>query len=242
MIGLLRRRVGVFVWLVLLAAGVVGCGSGGGAGSSAAGVVASVAGVSISKASLEHWIRVESAVSYKTIPINPLPRGILPDPPSYAACIAWLGSAAGSIESRSKSPAQRKALCVKRLVGLKQKTLGFLLSYQWYAGELKDEGVKVPESVVHRNLVLFVRGEMPAKGEFQRYLRVTGMSEADVLFIQRLGTYGDEIAKQIYAKGSEAEAHRALARFTSKWVAKTSCNPGYIVPGCRQYHGPEPPP
>jgi len=227
----------------LLAVGVAciflgGCGSSGSSGGGT--VVASVAGVPVTKASLEHWARIESIVSYKVIPTEAVPKGVWPDPPNFTACIAWLGSSAGPLESHSMSAAQRKAGCEARLRNLKQKTLEFLVLYQWYLGEAKEKGIKVPESEVRRNLARFIREEMP--GKFPRYLSATGMSEADALFIQRLTTYGEKVKDVILAKPNPTEMRQALVGFTSKWVAKTDCKPGYVYPGCSQYHGSEPPP
>lgn len=215
-----------------------GCGSSG-ASSGGSQLVASVDGVSITKASVEHWMRVESVLSYVLTPTVPAPKGVLPDPPSYAACIAWLGSARGPVMAHSLTAAQRKTECEQHLVDLRRKTVEFLVLYQWYVGEAKAEGITVPESEVRKNLARYIREEIP--GKFQRYLSASGMSEADALFLQRLTAYGEKVKAPILAK-PPSEARRALLQFTSKWVAKTSCQPGYVFPGCRQYRGSDPPP
>jgi hypothetical protein len=204
--------------------------------------VAVVAGSPISKANLEHWMRVESVLGYAVIIKQPAPTGVLPDPPSYSACITWLGSSRGPLDARSLSVAERKSRCQQRLENLKKKTLGFLMSYLWYQGEAKDQGIKVSEAEVQRNFRRFQREELPGKEDLRHYLSYSGMSLADATLIQRLGTLGDKIHSELFGKGSEAQVRQAFALFTSKWVAKTSCKPGYIVPGCKQYHGPQPPP
>jgi len=231
-----RARVLVVV-LGGAAAVASGCGSAGGQ----IGTVVSVAGVGISKASVDHWMPIEAVLSNELVPTRPPPRGAVPDPPGYRACISWLGSD-GPLESRSLSVAQRRARCIQRLANLKQKTVEFLILYQWYLGETRDQGIRVSESEVERNLKRYIRYEMPGRGHFQRYLSAAGMSEADALFVQRLSTYGEKINHEILAKPTPGLIRKAFVSFTSKWTTKTSCMPGYVFPGCRQYHGSLPPP
>ena len=39
----------------------------------------------------------------------------------------------------------------------------------------------------------------------------------------------------------QAEFARKGEGFPKKWIAKTSCSPGYVVPNCKEYKGPLPP-
>jgi foldase protein PrsA len=51
-----------------------------------------------------------------------------------------------------------------------------------------------------------------------------------------------EVRQAIIRRLTAQRRRRALANFASairaRWAAKTSCRPGYVVPGCRQYEGP----
>src|SRR5690242_12272776 len=65
--------------------GLSACG-----GSTGSEVIARVDGVgTITKASLDHWTRVETILVHELIPSRPAPNGLTPDPPDYTACIAY---------------------------------------------------------------------------------------------------------------------------------------------------------
>jgi hypothetical protein len=223
-----------------------GCGSGG-----ASKIVASVDGAAITQSSLNHWLPFEARTSFKAVPLGPVPKGVLPDPPSYSACVAYLGSALGPLTSRSQSAQQRKAACAALLQQLRQKTLQFLIRYQWYTKELKEQGVIVSDNEVKRNIdhwaaIMRTRKGWagPGKelqGNIDLYTRATGLSPADFVYFERYGLANDKVSKEVQAKPGPNGMVRAVAEFTAKWVARTSCQHGYVVPGCRQYHGAEPP-
>jgi len=204
--------------------------------------LATVGGVAISTASLEHWILAEAVLKWRTIPLEKAPLGVLPDPPRFTECIEWLGSAAGPVHERALSVAQRKTNCERLLQEVTRKTLEFLITDQWYKGEVRDKHIDVSEAEVQTNLNDYIEQAITGRHDYEKYLSATGMSEADFLFVQRRFTNWEKIRQEILDKPHPAEVTPALEQFTSKWVSKTSCQPGYVVPGCRQYHGPLPTP
>ena len=232
------RSAATLAAAAIAAAAVSACGS-----STNDAAVIQVAGNPISKAAMEHWMRVESVLTYRVIPKEPPPKGLLPDPPGYSACIAWLGSSKAPLTDRQtkSTPAQLKSRCEQRLAELKKKALTFLITYQWLIGEAKDLGLIVSDAEVEKAVRRFQRSETPGSGEFQRYLSYAGMSVADAQYIQRLTVAGTKVQNGILAKRA-GQARQALAAFNGKWIAKTSCKAGYVVPGCKQYKGSEPPP
>lgn len=206
--------------------------------------VARVAGTPISKAELEHWMRIESVLTYQGIPKQAPPSGLYPDPPSFSACIAWLSSPRAPVATRlgKLSRAQLKHQCEALLAGLRRKALALLITYQWQLQEAKQLGLTPREAEVQAALRQFREHETPNPGEFQRYLSYAHMSLADAQYIQRLAATGTKLLNAISTAGGASSPARALAAFTQKWVQRTDCKAGYVVPGCRQYEGPEPPP
>ena len=236
---LLASLAGAALAAAALALALSACGS-----SAKDATVVKVAGTPISKAQMEHWMRVESVLTYQVIPKQAPPSGLYPDPPSYSACIAWLASPRAPIANRvsKPGPAQLKHACEERLADLRKKALTFLITYQWLLGEAKDLGVTPSEAEVEKAVRRFREHETPSAGEFQRYLNYAHMSLADAQYIQRLTVAGTKIQNGILAKGSGGGSQQALASFNSKWIAKTDCEAGYVVAGCKQYTGTLPPP
>jgi foldase protein PrsA len=220
---------------VLPIASLSACGSGANAPA------LEIAGSPISKAQIEHWMLIEAVVSFRTIPKTPQPKGVLPDPPSYSACIAWLRSPIEELTAGQKqmSAAQLKKACEQRLAALKDKAETILMVYEWERQQAAAEGITISQGEVEKDLRRFRRIQTPGKDEFAHYLKYAKMNLADAQFIQRITITGTKVLEAIEKK---KEPQKAFEAFTSRWVAKTDCKPGYVVPGCRQYKGPAPPP
>ena len=232
------RRVATVAVGAIAAICLTACGGVGGA-------VAQVGGVSISKAAVEHWARVEAVLSYEVIPRKPVPKGVVPDPPEYTACIAFLRAGSLPIASggTNPTPAQLKRRCEQEQAELKRKGQGYLIAFQWLSGELADRHINISEAEVQKAYDYFKRKEFTGN-QFRDYLAYTGMSLADVRFIIKDTVLSTRLQKYVISKaGMTPEQQRqALASFTRKWTAKTSCRTGYLVAGCKQYKGSETPP
>ena len=221
--------------IALAATGLSACGSS----ENDAAIV--VAGSPISKATIAHWIPIEAVVSVHTIPVRPQPKGLIPDPPNFTACIAWLRTPVEQLNPaapKNPTPAQLKAGCAERLEFVKKKVASFLMVYQWERQQAEAERLTVDSGEVEADLRRFVRTETPHPGEFKHYLTYAHMSEADAMFIQRLTITGTKVLNAMLKRNDP----HVLDAFTKKWVSQTSCKPGYVIPGCKQYTGSEPPP
>jgi foldase protein PrsA len=210
--------------------------------------VVRVGGNSISKAAVDHWARIEAVVAYEVIPRQPVPNGVIPDPPNYTACIAFLAVfARATVEGQHKlTPARLRGECRRQHEELRKKVTGFLIIFQWMKGELADHGVKVTDGEVKHQLELFVHHEFSTEAEFHRYLTYTGMNVSDLSFILRDTLLGEKL-QQIIAgtkKGlSTPQRQQAFIKFgmkyKKKWTARTSCQAGFVVKYCKQYKGGE---
>jgi hypothetical protein len=225
--------------------GLTACGGGGIPG----GAVVQVGDSSISKATVDHWTRVEAVLAYKVIPKQPAPEGVVPDPPNYTACSAYLGTTApepGAGQPKS-TPAQLKSRCQQWDVELRRKVLEILITFDWMNGEIADKGVKVTEKEIQPVFEQFKHSEFPTEEAFHKYLAYTGMSISDVMLLMKNTLLGTKIQQNITVrKGLTAQQkQQAFTKFVQeyqkKWTAKTSCRTGYVVPGCKQYKGTEAP-
>ena len=247
-----HRRACVAAAIALV--GLAGCG---GSSNSSDEIVARVAGVgSVSKATLAHWTGVEAVVLYQETPLGPVPKGVLPDPPSYGACIAFLRETGQRLVNTGPPPttAQLKSKCAEKLQKLRVLTLNTLLDWDWTIGAAQQLGMKVTSSEIKRRYEEVSGRLFPAKGELASYLERTGQTVPDMLFrakvqlfevkqAARLAELEKLIPKNLSAKKAEATlAELAKGVRTSKqWAALTSCQPGYVTSACAQYKGTEAP-
>ncbi len=211
--------------------------------------VVKVAGHPISKATLDHWIPIEAILTYELYPKRPVPRGVVPDPPDYTACIAYLeATPAKLVQSGSKpTAAQLKSQCRQKYELMQEHMLDFLITSQWVNDESIDLGVKLTSREVKQEFERIKREVFPVKGAFQRFLEFTGLSLSDELFRIRKDLLDTKIQQKISAKKglSLAQRQQLLTEFSvafqKRWVARTSCRPGYVMVDCKQYKGPQAP-
>jgi hypothetical protein len=214
-----------------------------------ASVVAEVAGRSISRSMLDRWIAAQAVMDYEVHPTHPAPRGVVPDPPAYATCIAYLAESARQAGTRANpTRAQLKGRCRQSYEALHEEVLNILITFQWVIGESAQRGVRVTDKEVQREYERFNAEKFPKPGEFQRFLEYTGWSEADDKLSLKMDLLYQKLGQKVSAAASSPEAgQRAfgefIREFTKRWVARTNCRKSDIVSDCRQYKGhtlPEP--
>jgi foldase protein PrsA len=246
------RRLSALSAAAVAVVGLAACG-----GAASGQTVARVRGVgTIDRATLEHWMPIEAKVIYKEFPTTPVPKGIVPDPPSYSACIAYLQATPEKIVETGPKPstAQLKVKCQRKLGELRVLTLNTLIGWYWIIGAGMKLGMKASNAEVQARIVQGNKQYFPKPGELERYLKLTGQTRADLLlrakvqvFETKLLAQQTAIEKQLPAGASEQQKQAALANYEHSlppgggWVAKTSCSKGYVVSACRQYRGSQPP-
>jgi foldase protein PrsA len=217
-----------------------------GCGGMPSDTVAQVGRYSISKATLDHWISVEAVTDYETNPRRPVPKGVVPDPPNYTACIARL-EATTPTSTRGEAAAARtrlKSQCQHDYQAVRQHVLNVLITFDWLISESAKQGVTVTDKEVKQQYARFSHERFPKQGELERYLAFTGESLSDELLRMRIDLLSTKLVKKITAtRGlTPRQQQQALVRFfqafPKKWVAKTNCRTGYVVPNCKQYKGP----
>jgi foldase protein PrsA len=197
------RRIAVFVPLVLCAS-LAGCGSNSSTprprGTAAAPPVvsghskalitaalatpvATVGGVPITRARVQHWMAID----------DPAKREV-PEPPSYSACIAHLRATAAQVAGTTTSvaTAQLKRACQRRYTEMLQPALSSLIHAQWLMGESAADGLKANAALVARELAASER----ANG-FQATLATSGQTVADLKFSLMLTQLSDQIYERV---------------------------------------------
>jgi parvulin-like peptidyl-prolyl isomerase len=167
--------------------------------------VVQVGGKSITKTTFNHWMQVASA---STAASGGKP--IVPEPPSYSACIGHLASTAPKPKKGQKAPttAQLKTQCEQQYKSLQQQVLGFLISSQWVIGEASSLGVKLSDAEVRKQFLKIKNQQFPKPAEFEKFLATSGQTVSDLLLrIKAVSVLPQKIeAKIVKDKGKVTEA------------------------------------
>jgi hypothetical protein len=183
---------------------------------------------------------------------RPAPRGLVSDPPNYPRCVSAIETL-GPLKSTSETPQQIHATlqsdCHQLYSDLKQQALAYLIHGLWSLEEAADEGIVVTSADVQKALHKLRAEQYPSQAEFTAYLASREWSLSDELYLlkrdllyAKLGAKHEAALRKTVGGGSEAVQRAVLEREIRnipRWKAKTSCSPGYVIPECRQYSGPE---
>ena len=178
-------------------------------------VLARVGGVPITLGQVRHLMVMSSATE-----------GPVPDPPSYAGCIAQTKAHAGS--SKGSDPAQLKRACQQRYRQLLEAGLSSAIHTQWIIGEAGEEGVKVPISAAEQEFELSRKSSFKTTGEFAAYLKKTKRSRNDVVSELWVGKLTDGIFARIHARYRPA-SDTEIAQYYEKHKQQFETPPGRDV-------------
>ena len=137
------------------------------------GVVARVGEEPISKREFRHWlgISVRGEGQGGSAPL---------DPPGFERCVAGELRMLGEGEPKPSRRALRLR-CRTRYGALRTSTMLFLLHRVWTRQETAARGLAVRPEQVRRALQRQKRQAFPTERAFRRFLRSSGMTEADLL-------------------------------------------------------------
>ncbi|HST41895.1 MAG TPA: peptidyl-prolyl cis-trans isomerase [Conexibacter sp.] len=187
-----------------LAFTVAACGGDDDSGNEVpSNAVASVDGEAVSKADYDRWaeITAKSASAQGG-------EAVVPDPPTYARCIAALTRQAEAVRGQ-RVPAESalRAQCRQLDTQIRSQTMALLIQAIWFDKEAEDLGVSVTDRDVERLLAETKRQSFPRRGDYERFLRQSGMTEEDVLFRLRVNDLGTRISEKIQrSAGNVTEA------------------------------------
>jgi foldase protein PrsA len=221
--------------IAVLATGLAACGASRGV------IVAQVGQAAISRATLAHWTPIEATLAYLTKPTGPVPKGVVPDPPSYTVCIAHLRQTARPLGKGQQPPAtsQLRARCELTYLTARRHILEILITYEWVVAEDAARHITPSENEITREMTTFVGREFPTDTVFHEFLAATGMSAADERFLIKRNMLVTRLLQAIRTQSKAAPEHQEqavynyLKTFTAKWTVKTNCKPEYLTPDCK---------
>jgi foldase protein PrsA len=95
------------------------------------------------------------------------------------------------------TPAQFKTQCQQQYNTLRDQVMQFLITSNWVLGEASDQGVKVADSAVTKQLNTITTQQFPKPGDFQKFLAQSGETIADLKFRVRLNLLSDKIRTKV---------------------------------------------
>jgi foldase protein PrsA len=160
--------------------------------------VVQVNGNSITQTTFAHWMEVASASTATGTTSKP----VVPEPPSYTACIAHLAATTAKPAKGQPAPttAQLKSQCEQQYKSLQTEVLGFLISSEWVIGEASSLGVKLTDAEVRKQFTKIKNQQFPKAAEFEKFLASSGQSVSDLLLRVKLNMLSQKIQQAVVKK------------------------------------------
>ena len=204
-------------------------------GSTSSNTVARVDNVPVTKEMVTHWENIAVGLKNFTSPAPASSRAVVPDPPSFTACIASLR---GSAPNNASTTAHLKTECQTNYTDLREGTIDTLINADWVRGETAEKGIQVSDAEVLKQFNQIKQKQFPKQADFQRFLTTTHQGTADILFSLKTQALAAKLSQKAAQGKTGKAAQTALAStvkgFEAKWKARTSCSAGYVVKDCKQ--------
>jgi parvulin-like peptidyl-prolyl isomerase len=159
--------------------------------------VAKVGDHVITKAEFNHWLAAAARQQSQGEPGEPPEAAAVPDPPNFTECIAEKQKQPQPKGAQKPPPAQLKAQCKQQYDGLKQQTMQFLISAQWLQQEAEKRGVKATPAQVQKTFEDQKKQAFPKEKDYQKFLKTSGRSEADLLFQVKLSVLTNALQAKV---------------------------------------------
>ena len=200
---------------------------------------------SISKATLDHWMRAMAGGDFRSSIGTKGPPGLVSEPANYAGCAA----AAKKIVPRTftgklkLTDSQILHKCQQLYNSIKAQALSFLISVHWTVLEGAEEGLKVSDAQLRREFARYRKQPYPTEADLHKFLEERQWTLSDVLYQLKRNILVTAILPRFEAKvkkaggGEKLYTKLALERYKAL-IAKTRCKRGFVVPNCSEYNGP----
>src|SRR5215210_5853044 len=186
------------------AALVAGCGGVPG------NAVATVDGDSIQKSEFDHWLNVAAKSGGQGATA-------VPKPPKFTECIA---------QKRKTTPkpakgqpkvtdGQLKTQCKQEYEQLRDQVLQLLISFEWIEGEAEEMDIKVSDAEVKKSFDKQRKEAFPKDADFQKFLKDSGQTEADILKRVRLDALSNKIREKV-TKGKDKVTDAQITDYYNK--------------------------
>jgi foldase protein PrsA len=208
----LKGQVAALSVVLLTGVTLTACGGGGIPGNA----VVSVNGTPISTATFNHWIAVAAGSSAASAaPGQTAPKAVVPDPPTYKACVAHLEATAPKpAKGQAKpTPAALKTQCEQQYTALKQQVLAYLISANWVIGEAAERGVKVSDAEVKKQFNQIKAQQFPKEADFQKFLASTGYTVSDLLLRVKLNSLSSKIQAKVSKEAGKKPTQKEITAY-----------------------------
>jgi hypothetical protein len=199
-------------------------------------VVVQVGKTSITRSQYEHWMRIGDATVAMPLPGHPLPTPVDYEPPDFTACVAHLRATSLLHESTS----QLTAKCRHTYVGIKTRILGFLINGYWLREEAAEKGESVSGAEVQKEFNNIKQREFPTAAALQRLLAASRQTTSDLKFAVETEMLSAKLLKNFSKPETQASPESAVEvlnkALDKKWMARTTCKPGYVIAACSPSH------
>jgi foldase protein PrsA len=191
--------------IVAAAALIAGCGA-----DVPPNGVAKIGDTVITKAQFSHWL--DAAAHGSAAPGGKV---VVPDPPTFAKCIANQQKQPVPQGAKKPTAAQLKLQCKQQYDALKQQVMQFLVSAEWIQQEAKKQNVKVSDKEVQKQFADQKKQSFPKASDYQKFLKSSGMTEADLLFRVRLDVVSNEVRTKVL-KGNKKVTDAEISAYYNK--------------------------
>ena len=201
--------------------------------------VVQVGSTAITKPTLNHWMSAIVGGDFYERTHLVAPTGLVSEPPDYATCIAAVRTLASSREPKGRQEAQSKRKCEQLYQAVKQQAVGYLITAAVVMGQDAEQGLKVTASEVEQDFKRVQAEQFPAEAELRRYLAHRHWSLSDELFLIKRDLLSSKLTSKVEQRFASAGGEGALVKYVgeadTRWKAKTTCRPGYVVEDCSEY-------
>src|SRR3954451_19655243 len=169
---------------------------------------------SIKTREYDHWLQVAAkSQAQQTGQTNV----VLPDPPSYAKCVANKKKTAAKPARGQPNPtdAQYKTQCQQEYEGLRNQVMQFLISSAWIEGESSDNGVKIPDTDVKKEFDKQRQQSFPKDSDYLNFLKTSGYVQEDLLYRIKVQNLSTKLRTKIL-KGTDKVSDAAIAAYYNK--------------------------
>ncbi len=181
--------------------------------------VVKVGDQSIKKATFDHWMQIAAVAQagQSGQATSGTPKATVPDSPEFSACVANKKQTAAKPAKGQPNPtsAQLKTQCKQEYDTLKNQVLEFLIRSTWLDNEAAEQDVKVTDKEVQKQIDQAKKQAFPNKGDFEKFLTQSGLTEADVFFQQRGQLLEQKITSKV-TKGKDKVTDAQISQYYDK--------------------------
>src|SRR3954464_4756741 len=175
---------------------LAGCGGGSDDTSVPKDDVAKVGSADVTMDEFDHWFTAAAKQQAQTTGQKPADV-VVPDPPSFTKCAAAKAKQKVPKGVPKPKPADLKSQCKQEYEGLRDQTMQFLISAQWLQQEADKRNIDVSDAEVQKTFQQQKKQSFPKEADYQKFLKSSGQTEADLLFRVKLSVLTNKIQEDV---------------------------------------------